>query len=323
MNEKKKVLMADLALLLAAVCWGGGFIAGDIAVKYFSTFYILTIRFLSAALVTFVFFSRTIRRSTKAEIKYGLILGIFYFFVMPLQVNALKYTTPSKQAFIVASYAAITPFISWLVLKKRPKMKSFFAGILVMIGIGLISLNGSLTMELGDSLSLGFALSYAIFVVMTGIFAVKCNPIGMSFFSYLGTGVLAIIAALLFEDIPTAFPKSGLLSLVYLATISTAVAFTLQNVAQKYTSDTHTAILLSTESLFAFIFGVFFYGDPYTTRILIGGIVVFSAIILSEVKFKKPSAKKAENSQEVTQPPDEVEEITYDMLAIEVKEPKL
>ncbi len=202
-------------------------------------------------------------------------------------------------------------------------MKSFFAGILVMIGIGLISLNGSLTMELGDSLSLGFALSYAIFVVMTGIFAVKCNPIGMSFFSYLGTGVLAIIAALLFEDIPTAFPKSGLLSLVYLATISTAVAFTLQNVAQKYTSDTHTAILLSTESLFAFIFGVFFYGDPYTTRILIGGIVVFSAIILSEVKFKKPSAKKAENSQEVTQPPDEVEEITYEMLAIEVKEPKL
>ncbi len=299
MNEKKKVLMADLALLLAAICWGGGFIAGDMAVQYFSTFTILTIRFLSAALVTFVFFSRSIRRSTKAEIKYGLILGIYYFFAMPLQINGLKYTTPSKQAFLVASYAAITPFISWLVLKKRPKTKSFFAGILVMIGIGLISLNGSFTIELGDSLSLGFAVSYAIFVVMTGVFAVKCNPIGMSFFSYLGTGVIAIIAALLFEEMPTAFPKTGLLSLVYLATISTAVAFTLQNVAQKYTSDTHAAILLSMESLFAFIFGVFLYGDPFTPRIFIGGLTVFSAVIISEIKLKRRPSKNEDIHEEI------------------------
>ena len=289
MSEKKKALLADFALLLAAICWGGGFIAGDVAVQHFSTFYILTIRFLSAALVTFLFFGRIIKRCGKTEIKYGLTLGIFFAFSMPLQINGLKYTTPSKQAFLVAGYAAMVPFFSWFILKKRPKISAFFAGILVLIGIGLITLNDSLTIHLGDSLSLGFAVAYAIFVVLTGIFAGKCNPIGMSFFSYLGTGVFSLFVALLFEDVPASFPKPGLMALAYLAIVSTAIAFTLQNVAQKYTSDAHAAIFLSMESLFAFIFGVFLYGDPFTPRLLIGGLIVFSAVIISELKWKKPS----------------------------------
>lgn len=299
MDDKKKMILADCALLLAAVCWGGGFIAGDIAVQYFNTFYILAIRFLSAALVTFLFFSRSIRRCGKAEIKYGFTLGIFFFLAMPLQIIALKYTTPSKQAFLVAGYAAMVPFFSWVILKRRPEMKAFFAGLMVMIGLGLISLKGSLTIEIGDGLSLAFAVAYAIFVVLTGIFAAKCNPIGMSFFSYLSTGVFALIAALLFGQIPSALPMRGMLALAYLATVSTAVAFTLQNVAQKFTSDAHAAILLSLESLFGFVFGVFLYGDPYTSRTLIGGLIVLSAVIISEVKWKKqlkPMENMLENS---------------------------
>ncbi len=300
MTEKKKALLADLALLLAAICWGGGFIAGDIAVEHFSTFFILTIRFLSAALVIFLFFGRSIRRCEKAAIKYGIMLGVLFFFAMPLQVIALIYTSPSKQAFLVAGYAAMVPFVSWIILKKRPKLNAFFAGILVLAGIGLITLNETLKIELGDGLSLGFALSYAIFVVVTGIFAGKCNPLHMSFFSYLTTGTLALATALLTEKMPASFPTPGVLSLVYLATINTAVAYTLQNVAQKYTSDTHTAILLSTESLFAFVFGVFLFRDPFTPRLLIGGLIVFSAVLLSEVKRKKPKTTEVPpNSQEI------------------------
>jgi drug/metabolite transporter (DMT)-like permease len=306
MNEKKKALLADFALLLAAVCWGGGFIAGDIAVEHFSTFYILSIRFLSAALVTFVFFGRIIKRCGTAEIKYGLTLGLFFAVSMPLQIIGLKYTTPSKQAFLVAGYAAMVPFFSWLILKKRPKITAFFAGILVLLGIGLITLNSSFTIEIGDSLSLGFAVAYAIFVVLTGIFAGKCNPIGMSFFSYLGTGVFSLFVALVFEEFPVSFPKAGLLALAYLATVSTAVAFTLQNVAQKYTSDSHAALFLSMESLFAFIFGVFLYGDPFTPRLLVGGLIVFSAVIISELKWKK-SPKIEEVEQLDTQTPESME----------------
>ena len=35
MDEKKKMLLADFALLLAATFWGMGFVAGDMAAKAF------------------------------------------------------------------------------------------------------------------------------------------------------------------------------------------------------------------------------------------------------------------------------------------------
>ena len=49
MDEKKKMLLADFALLLAATFWGMGFVAGDMAAKAFPTFWIMTVRFLGAA----------------------------------------------------------------------------------------------------------------------------------------------------------------------------------------------------------------------------------------------------------------------------------
>lgn len=45
-----------------------------------------------------------------------MILGGLLFLAQPLQIIALRYTTPSKQAFLVTTYVIIVPFISWLVL---------------------------------------------------------------------------------------------------------------------------------------------------------------------------------------------------------------
>lgn len=287
MTDKKKMLLADAALILSAVCWGGGFIAGDIAVDCFTPFVIMTVRFIAAALVIFLIFHRNVRRSGKAELKAGAIIGTLLFFAQPLQVIALRYTTPSKQAFLVASYAAFVPFVSWLVLRKRPKAKSFFAGFLTLVGIGMISLSGTLIIQLGDGLSLGFALLYSFVIVVTGICVTKCDPLAMSFFSFLTTGLLSLVVALLFEEMPTVIPTRGLWALAYLAVVTTGVAYTLQNVAQRFTTDTHVAVLISTESLFGFVFGVFLFGDPFTYKVLIGGLIVFAAVLVSELNFKK------------------------------------
>lgn len=125
MDEKKKMLLADFALLLAATFWGMGFVAGDMAAKAFPTFWIMTVRFLGAAVWMGLLFRRAVKSSTKEDIKAGMILGGLLFLAQPLQIIALRYTTPSKQAFLVTTYVIIVPFISWLVLRKRPQNKGF------------------------------------------------------------------------------------------------------------------------------------------------------------------------------------------------------
>ena len=161
------------------------------------------------------------------------------------------------------------------------------AGLLALAGIGLISLSGSLGIELGDGLTLLFSLLYSFLIVVTGILAKRVNPLAMSFFQYLTTGVLSIGTTLLFEERATVFPAAGIGALVYLMTINTVVAYTLQNVAQRYTSDTHSAVLISTESVIGYFCGVVLYGDPFTPKVLMGGLIVFSAVLLSVVEWGK------------------------------------
>lgn len=287
MEDKKKMLLADLALLLAAACWGGGFVAGDIAAENFSPFFIMAVRFTGAALFMGLLFRRHVKSSTKEDWKAGLILGSLLFVAQPIQIIALKYTSPSKQAFLITTYVIIVPFISWLVLRKRPGIKAFVAGVLALVGIGLISLSGSLGIELGDGLTLLFSLLYSFLIVATGILAKRVNPLAMSFFQYLTTGVLSIGTTLLFEERATVFPAAGIGALVYLLSINTVVAYTLQNVAQRYTSDTHSAVLISTESVIGYFCGVVLYGDPFTPKVLMGGLIVFSAVLLSVVEWGK------------------------------------
>lgn len=287
MEDKKKMLLADLALLLAAACWGGGFVAGDIAAENFSPFFIMSIRFTGAALFMGILFRRYVKNSTKADWKAGAILGLLIFIAQPVQIIALKYTSPSKQAFLITTYVVLVPFISWVILRKRPGMKAFVAGLLALVGIGLISLGGSFHIELGDGLSLLFSLLYSFVIVATGILAKRANPLAMSFYQYLTTGVLSIITTLLFEPRVTVYPAPGILALAYLLTINTVVAYTLQNVAQRYTSDTHSAVLISTESVIGYFCGVVLYGDPFTPRVLVGGLIVFSAVLLSVVQWER------------------------------------
>ena len=287
MEDRKKMLLADLALLLAAACWGGGFVAGDIAATHFTPFFIMSVRFTGAALFMGLLFRRHVKNSTKEDRKAGAILGAMLFVAQPIQIIALRHTSPSKQAFLITTYVVIVPFVSWMMLKKRPGIKAFAAGLLALVGIGLISLSGSLGVELGDGLTLLFALLYSFIIVVTGLSAKRVNPLAMSFYQYLTSGVLSIGATLLFEERATVFPLVGIGAWFYLLFINTVVAYTLQNVAQRFTSDTHAAVLVSTESVFGYFCGVVLYGDPFTPRVLLGGMVVFSAVLLSVVQWDK------------------------------------
>ena len=292
MEEKKKMLLADGALLLAATFWGMGFVAGDIAANAFPTFWIMAVRFLGAAVWMGLLFRRAVRSSTREDIRAGAILGGLLFLAQPLQIIALHDTTPSKQAFLITSYVVIVPFVSWLILRKRPQAKAFAAGILALCGIGLISLNGALRIELGDLLSLMFALVYSVLIVVTGICAKKVNPLAMSFYQYLAAGLLALAATLFYEGRPQAYSLPGVGAMAYLMLANTVGAYTLQNIAQRYTSDTHSAVLLSMESVIGYFCGVVLYGDPFTLRVLLGGMMVFSAVLFSVLNWKEIFKRK-------------------------------
>lgn len=61
----------------------------------------------------------------------------------------------------------------------------------------------------------------------------------------------------------------------------------LQSVGQKYTSANKTALIITTESIFAAILSALLYGERLTLRGYIGCILIFGAVLLAETPIKK------------------------------------
>ena len=75
-----------------------------------------------------------------------------------------------------------------------------------------------------------------------------------------------------------------------------AVAFTLQVVAQKHAPATHTALILSLESVFGMICGIAFLAERPTGQQYAGAALMLAGVVASQVL--QPA--KAELADEVT-----------------------
>ncbi len=283
MSQKQQSLLANCGLLLAAAIWGGGFLAGKYALEEYAPFAILAFRFLGAAVLVGILFFRTLRHSNPSVMQKGVLLGVLQFIGLSVQLVGLHHTTAGKQAFLLASYVMFVPFLARFFLKKRIQPKDIFAALLILIGVGCISLNEALTIGLGDALSIGYAFLFALQIIVVGAFSRKENPIQLSFFQFLSAGILASIFTYITDGVPTSCSPLTLYSLLYLTVLNTVVAFTIQNVAQRYTSETAASILISMESLFGFLFSALFLQETVTPKIILGCALIFGAALLSKL----------------------------------------
>ena len=272
---------ADAILLSVAVIWGWGFIAGKIALETASPQWILFFRFSIAAICILALFFKQIKNADKACVRWGILIGLLQFAALFVQLFALQYTTTVKQSFLAATYVLFTPFAARILYRKKILPKNYIASLLALAGIAFLSLRGSAEIQIGDFITLGFALLFSAQIVIVGNLPEKCKTIPITFYQTLASAVFAGIAAFC-TGIPNGlFSIHSWTGIVYLGVINTAVALGLQNFAQKYTSESHAALLLSLESVFGLLFSILYYGDILTLRMAIGCALIFAALLVS------------------------------------------
>ncbi len=272
---------ANLLLLLVSIIWGGGFIAGKVALETVSPQWILFVRFGLAALCMGLLFFRQIKATTVACIRWGLALGILQYAGLFIQLFALQYTTTAKQSFLAATYVLFTPFVAWLIFRRKISLQSYLAAALALGGIAFLSLSDIQKIQSGDFLTLGFALIFSVQIVLVRKLSQHFAIIPLTFYQMLGASVFAWIPACLSGLPETTVSMRSVLGIFYLGILNTAVAFGLQNFAQKFTSASQAALLLSLESVFGLAFSLLFYGDPFTLRMGIGCVLIFLSLLVS------------------------------------------
>lgn len=291
-KTRKKMVYADLSLLLVALAWGGGFVVLKDALDSITPFYIMAIRFAMATIIMLLFFIKKLKNITRIDMKAGVIIGFLLFLAFSTQTVGLKYTEAGKQAFLTGTNVVIVPFLAWLVHKKRPDGYTIASTFLALIGIALLTLQGSFIMNKGDLLTLICAVFFAAHIVAVGYYAKNMDPYLLALLQMAVAAVIFMIFAILFEPVPKAFNRQMYGAVIYLVLFPTLMAFLIQNVAQKLTTSTHAALILCLEAVFGTILAAIFLKEVFTIQMVIGCILIFCAIILTETKLSFLSRKK-------------------------------
>ncbi len=283
---KGKSLYADLSLLLVAIIWGSSFVVMKNSLNHITPYYLLAYRFIIASILMGIVFFKRLRKVSIENLKAGLLIGIFLFVGYATQTVGLKYTTAGKQAFITATNVVMVPFIYWGISKKKPDAYDIIAAFLCTIGIGTLSFESNLKMGYGELLTFVCAIFFALHISTIGYFSKKHDPIILSVIQIVVVALLSTIVALLFEPKVDMFPsKEAVLPILYLAIFCTLTAYLIQNVAQRHTSSTHAAIILSLESVFGGLLSLIFLKEPFTIRFFIGCLAILISIITTETKW--------------------------------------
>jgi len=285
---KNKEFISTILLVVVAVIWGTGFPVSKIALnESISPFQVMFYRFSIAAVVMYMANYKKINLNIKSELKSGMIVGLFLFLGFLFQTTGLEHTTPSINAFLTALNVIIAPFIFWIVTKKTVDSYTMVGAVLALIGIGFLTINGEMSINKGDLLTIACAFFFACHIVANGYFTMnkKSDVVTLVFMQIFISAILSFVGVMIIDPI-TALPSvTGMVSVAYLGVFSTLVCFFLQTMAQEFVDSTKTAIILCTESLWGTIFSILLVGDVLTPKIIIGAVIVFMAIIITETKL--------------------------------------
>lgn len=278
-------ILPKLALFSAAFIWGSSFFIMKNTVDIYPPFFVISFRVTVSFIFLSIIFWKKYREINFDYLWKGAVIGFFLFMGYCSQTIGITDTTPGKNAFLTAIYCVIVPFLFWIVDKSKPDIYNFMAAIICIAGIGMVSLTGNFTIGFGDAYTLVGGFLFASHIVAVAKLGKGKDAIIITILQFGYASIFSWIAGLTLEPFPPEWSMDSLGVFIYLSVVVTAIAFLFQNIGQKYTHPSAAAIILSLESVFGVLFSVIFYKEQLTLRLIIGFILIFAAVIISETKL--------------------------------------
>ncbi len=290
-QQNVKSIKIDLSLLFVGLIWGSGFIVTKYAFSFsMRPSFIMAARFTIAVVAFYIVFRKKIKAFNRSDLKYGMISGTLLFLAFFVQTIGLQYTSPSNSAFLTCTGVIMVPFLSWVFMKRMPTKKVFIAALISLIGVTILTraFTSNVGLNLGDGLSLLCAFGFAVHMSYLEICTKNVSTEKLTFLQLASAAVLSLIAFFTtdFTSIYDITSISAIYPILYLGLFNICIAYYLQTRAQQTTHPSKVALLLSTESIFASIFSVLLGYDTLSYHLLIGGVLMFAAVVITESKLK-------------------------------------
>jgi drug/metabolite transporter (DMT)-like permease len=272
-----------VALVVCALIWGFSFFVMKEATEALPVFWVLAIRFIMAAILTLVVFGKAFfSHLDRKTIAVGLAMGVTEWLGYAFQTVGLTMTTPGKNAFLTGIYVVMVPFLAWMFGLGRPKRYDLVAAVVCVCGMGLVALDGGLSVNPGDALSMVDALFYAIQIVIVSKWGGELDIWALTAWQFIVMGGCSTVCGI-FEPAPglAAFTPTIIGQLVFFGVVCSFAALTVMNYALTKVDPSEGSLLASLESPSGVFFSVMAGYEVLTGQLVAGFALIFLAILVS------------------------------------------
>ncbi len=274
-------------MLLTAIIWGFAFVAQKSSMEVMGPFTFNAARFVlgaSCLLLLLPLFKSRHGALGKAGWRSAAGMGVLLFLGSISQQIGLVSTTAGKAAFITGLYIVLVP----LILSLFGQLLSRSIWLAVALGLGglyLLSMQGATIMPVtGDLWVLASALFFALHIVVIGRASLEHDALRLSIVQFYVCAVLSLIGMLLWEAPSLQAISDGGIEILYAGVLSVGIAYTLQVFAQIRVPPHAAALVLSLETVFGAIGGVWLLGEEMTLRMVIGAGLMMAAILVAQAR---------------------------------------
>lgn len=301
MNSK---IRNSILLVVTALIWGTAFVAQSEGGNAVGPFSFNCIRSFIGGLVlipvikildkTNLHSKKPITKEDKARLMLGgICCGTILFFASSFQQMGLFMgTSAGKAGFLTACYILMVPVLG--IFFKKPCGINIWIGLIVtVIGLYLLCISGSLSLQLSDLLVLICALLFAVHIMVIDHFSPQVDGVRMSCIQFLVCGILGAFPMFFSEMghsidgirewLPNLAAADAWIPILYGGIMSCGVGYTFQIIGQNGLNPTIASMLMSLESVFSVIAGWIILDQAMGIRQLAGCGLIFVAIIIAQI----------------------------------------
>ncbi|MBV8208012.1 MAG: DMT family transporter [Acidobacteria bacterium] len=282
-------LKAHVLLVLVTAVWGGTFVLVKQALQDASALLLNTLRMTLASAALILMFRGRLRGLRKS-FGPGVLVGLFLYAGYEFQTSGLRFTSPSKSAFITGLSVVLVPVIMAVGFHRRASFWTWAGVLLAFCGLFLMTVpagQGWSAINRGDLLTLACAVAFAFQIIFVGrATSHESSACPYEQIAFLQTATAAVLMAISFPLLETPhvlWSRAVVTAVLVTGLLGTAAAFTIQAWAQQFLPATHTALILVLEPVFTWIASYTFMGEKVGSRSAVGAGLILGGILLGEL----------------------------------------
>ena len=274
-----------LLILTGGFClsWGGLILRSFESASIWQILFYRSIFFLWVliAFILLTYGKKTFKKIKEAGVP-GLIGGVFLSTNFVAYMYSMMETTVANVVFIISTQTVFLPIVAYFFLKEKISPRGYVAIVLAMIGV---------TLMIGDSLGTGslkgnlaaltIPINFSVLVLIIRKYP-KVDMIPAIFYA----GILSCLYGLFLLEDMVLSTKDIWLSFL-LGVPQLAFGFIFITIGSRTTPAVMVGLLMLMESIFAPIWVWLFYNEIPPISVLIGGIIILSAVVMKSLDYKK------------------------------------